>query len=350
MEVPDKTFKPSPSRIWHGANGFVARARQTGSVSLVAVRSFMGDLMAPRTTTEQVMASHARTFRFATRFLPAKYRDPTINLYAFFRTLDDLVDDSPIDHRSRAVVAGEIEAWDAWFRTGKRGGPPRPALARNIGLISSDHQIPSSIFLDFLEGMRADLNQITPETRDDVEHYSYQVASTVGITMAHVFGATNRNAIDSATRLGIAMQLTNILRDVGGDLDRGRVYLPASLLADHGLSRDDVHVLRECGNGPDERLRGAIREMIGWADEHYAAGIAGIRLLPDDVRMPILVSARLYQRILRQLERNGCDSLRNRAATTGWQKVSEAVRCAVEIERPGTDVYADVEESRADAV
>lgn len=349
METPGKTFWMSPTRALRGANGIVAGARQTGNISWTATRSFVDDFFAPRTDTEQVMATHARTFRFATRFLPTDYRDSTLRLYAFFRTLDDLVDDSPSDPGSRLKVTAEVDAWAEWFHSGRQSPAPRPLMGRDISLICSTYDIPSRTFLDFLDGMRADLHSETPATRADVEHYSYQVASTVGITMAHVFRATGSSAISAATRLGIAMQLTNILRDVGGDLARERVYLPLSLLEKHNLSVEDVRTNWIDGVGPDERLRGAIQEMICWADEHYAAGISGIRLLPEDVRMPILISARLYQRILRQLERNDCDSLRKRAATTGWQKLSETMRAAIDVERPDSGIHSEVKETRVDA-
>ncbi|MEX2425166.1 MAG: phytoene/squalene synthase family protein [Thermomicrobiaceae bacterium] len=291
-----------------------------------AAFSLMSDFAATSGSSERLMAEHARTFRFSTRFLPPRYRDATIDLYAFFRTLDDLVDENSTDPESVQYVRSELDGWDRWLKSGRLGTAPRPELGRNLSTICDASGIPNSLLLDFLDGVRSDLDPVSPESRQDVERYSYLVASTVGIAMAHVFCATSQQSVEAATRLGIAMQLTNILRDIGGDVAQGRNYLPLDLLASRGLSPDDVAASWRSGSGPSQQLRLVIQEMTSWADEHYAAGIAGVRLLPQDVRMPILVAARLYQQILREIERNDFDSINQRASTSGWQKTREAVR------------------------
>jgi 15-cis-phytoene synthase len=272
------------------------------------------------------MAKHARTFRFATRFLPTEYRQPTLDLYAFFRTLDDLVDESDTDEPTILAIHRELDDWQLWFERHLKGTPPRVDIGSRLREICNAYAIPETLFLDFLEGLRSDLHPVLPADRADVERYSYQVASTVGIAMAHVFGATSHTALDAATRLGIAMQLTNIVRDVGGDLERGRIYLPQNQLLLHGLNATEVITQWKKAEGPDERLISVITTMIEWADDHYDAGLAGVRMLPEDVRMPILIAGRLYQQILRQLESNNCDSLRTRVATSRWQKAREAYR------------------------
>lgn len=327
MTVSDSTDQLLPVRLWRGLSERIVRSREGAGMMLVAGRSFAADLATPASSHEKLMAEHARTFRFATRFLPGHYRDATIRLYAFFRSLDDLVDESPDDAGSKDSIRAELAEWEQWFGRNQAASPPRPDLGMALEPVISTYQIPSYLFLDFLEGLKADVDPVTPTNRADVEHYSYQVASTVGIAMAYVFGSTTPAAIEAARKLGIAMQLTNILRDVGGDAARSRVYLPVSLLSEHDLTADDVFAQWQGGNGPDRRLVRVLQVMSGWADECYAAGIDGIRLLPRDVQMPILVAARLYQQILQQLDANEYDSLRQRASTTYWKKLDEARRC-----------------------
>ncbi len=273
------------------------------------------------------MSRHAKTFRFATRFFPRRFREPTFHLYAFFRTLDDLVDEPGERDVPDGLVRDEIEHWRFWFETGMTSPAPRPEIALPVEQVFVEYRIPTRFALSFLDGLRSDLDSVERSTREDVELYSYQVASTVGLSMACVFGVSDQRTLQAAERLGIAMQLTNILRDIGGDLDRGRIYLPSDLMLKHELTGRSVRQMWRDGSGPDDRLRAVVREMIDWADDHYAAGMTGISGLPTDVQMPVMVAARLYQEILRELERSGCDSLRQRARTTPARKVLEVVRC-----------------------
>jgi 15-cis-phytoene synthase len=302
---------------------------------MVAFRSLISDLASPTSAASQIMSTHAKTFRFASRFLPVEYRDPTVRLYSFFRTLDDLVDESPDEDLVRACVRQEIDDWTVWFQQDCAGLAPRSEIGDHVAQIKRDFGIPASIFLDFLDGLRSDLTPVTPENVREVEHYSYKVASTVGLSMAHVFGATTPQAKDAATSLGIAMQLTNILRDVGGDLQRKRIYIPQTLLDEFQLDPQGLIQLWQAGNGPDDRFRGVVQSMIHRADEHYRAGIEGVRLLPADVQLPILVAARLYRQILRELEANDLDSLRKRVSTSRFQKLAETFRCISEVEPVG---------------
>jgi 15-cis-phytoene synthase len=336
MALQQGQYRSYPSAAWQTIAGMAGNTRTVAKLTLSTARAFTDDWTATPSDSDVLMSAHARTFRFATRFMPAAYRRSTMDLYAFFRTLDDLVDEHESDSFSIAPIERELDQWEEWFESGLTGEAPRAEIGAALRPLIERHDIPGSLFIDFLSGMRADLSPRTPRTRSEVEQYSYQVASTVGISMAHLFGATHPAAIASATRLGIAMQLTNILRDIGGDLERGRVYLPAELLHRHSIDEETLLQMWQRGEGPDERLRSVVREMIDWADEHYASGIRGIALLPRDVRFPILVAARLYQAILRQLEENELDSLRKRVFTTRWQKMSEAYRCSLILSRTQT--------------
>lgn len=342
MGTSTRSLRFNPAWARRSASNALSSTRQAITMMLLVARAFSGDLVSRPSDSERIMTSHARTFRFASRFLPSEYRVPTMDLYAFFRTLDDLVDESAPDEHTRDGIRVELSEWAVWFSSECTGTAPRRELGDAVGPICQRYRIPNSLFIDFLDGLRADLDPQTPACRADVERYSYQVASTVGIAMAHIFQTTDSPAIEAASRLGLAMQMTNILRDVGGDVDRGRVYLPADLLEAHHLTPADVVAMHQAGGGPDHRLCVVIRTMAGWANEHYAAGIAGVQLLPRDVQMPILISARLYQQILVELEQNRFDSLRMRASTNRWQKIREAYRSALQVDHIGEAGNADL--------
>lgn len=288
---------------------------------------FHGRVNGTDVAPEQIMATHARTsFNFAARFLPAEQRRCATDLYAFFRTLDDLVDESTAGV-SNAAVRAELDAWRTWLSGAHTRSAPREPLGANLARVIESCVIPVDVFHAMLDGLAADLGARELEDEAELRTYCYQVASTVGCAMAHVLGATSPSALAAAEQLGAAMQLTNILRDVGEDLDAGRVYLPKTTLAHYGLSRADLERMRQV-SGPDERFRALMCAEIGRAHAMYDAAQPGIWLLPHDCRLPILIASRLYRRLLRLIEANDYDSLRRRAATTRLQKAHEAAVCS----------------------
>ena len=209
--------------------------------------------IAESSTDEWLLATHGRTFHFASRFLAPKMRRDVITLYAFFRTLDDLVD-IPVEGRSIEDIRIELDAWKSWFSKGRSFSAPRESLGSRLATVLNEHCVPTTIFLDFLEGMTFDLEPQQIYNFSELYRYCYRVAGTVGLAMAHILGANSTQALDAAENLGIAMQLTNILRDIGGDLALGRIYLPREDLERFGCSSDHLAQLywnRRC----DERFR-----------------------------------------------------------------------------------------------
>lgn len=282
------------------------------------------------TVAEAILSRHGRTFAFAVRWLPPERRHSVAILYAFCRILDDLVDE-PMAGQDRATIQAELEAWRDWFGASPASRPggiwsiaPREPLGSEVASIVTNHRLPVQYFLDLLDGLTADLGPREIVDFAELHHYCYQVAGTVGLMMAHLLGATTAPALAAAEALGIAMQLTNILRDVGGDLAQDRVYLPQLELAQAGLSRAQLVALYRNGDGPDSCLRHVLREQIARAEGWYQRGLAGIDLLPVDCRLPVLIAGRLYRRILTEIEQNDYDVLRRRAATSLTDKVAEA--------------------------
>ncbi len=272
---------------------------------------------------EKLLATHGKTFHFAARFLPPQLRHSVILLYAFFRTLDDLVDE-PIAGRQVEGVRTELEAWKSWFISKYAFPAPREQLSNSLHCILSKHPVPTTIFLDFLNGLIADLEPQEIHNFSELYHYCYQVAGTVGLAMAHLLGVSSASALTAAKNLGIAMQLTNILRDVGEDLAANRVYLPQNELESFGCSRAHLFNLYETRQKPDEHFRSLMRFQVKRTHYYYKTGMHGIWLLPPDCRLPILIAGRLYRRILTVIERNQYDVLHSRAATSFVEKIYEA--------------------------
>jgi len=253
-----------------------------------------------RATTRQV----ARTFALACRLLPRDVRDDVYLLYLVFRTLDDLVDDDLAEAPARVAA---VEAWAA-------GEPAEltPEVEVLIDL-SSRHPLPRHALIDFCRGMREDLEGTVYETEEDVDRYCYRVAGTVGVVMASVLGTTG-DAAPAAAALGMAMQRTNILRDIDEDAVNGRVYIAREALDRYGSLEP----------GQREEL---LRDQIARADALYDEGIAGIpRLLRG--RRAISAAADMYRELLRRLEQEGYGARPGRAVVPRGRKLAIAARAA----------------------
>ena len=271
---------------------------------------------------EWILATHGRTFHFASRFLAPRVRRDVITLYAFFRTLDDLVD-IPVEGRSIEDVRIELDAWKSWFLGGRSFAAPREPLGSRLADVLAKHCVPTSIFLDFLDGMAFDLEPQQISSFRELYGYCYQVAGTVGLAITHILGVHSGQALTAAENLGIAMQLTNILRDIGGDLALSRIYLPQEDLERFDCTSEHLAQLyrkQHC----DDRFRALMRFQVARAHYYYVRGMSGIWLLPRECRFPILVASRLYRRILTKIEHRGYDVLNSRASTSFPEKVREA--------------------------
>ena len=278
--------------------------------------------VAKSNSDEWLLATYGRTFHFASRFLDPEIRDEVVTLYAFFRTLDDLVD-IPVEGRSMGDIRIELDTWKRWFTTGHTLPAPREPLGSRLAAVLDEHCVPTTIFHDFLEGMVFDLEPQQIRDFSELHSYCYRVAGTVGLAMSHILGASSAEALVAAENLGIAMQLTNILRDVGGDLAHGRIYLPREDLERFGCPPDhlaELYLRQSC----DDRFRALMRFEVARAHHYYVRGMSGIWLLPRDCRFPILVASRLYRRILTIIEHRDYDVLCSRASTSFPEKVREA--------------------------
>jgi phytoene synthase len=272
-----------------------------------------------------LLPQKARTFALASRFLPAHQQEPVVVLYAFCRLLDDLVDEPP-PSMDRASIAARLEQWRVWLLgSGDGTCPPEPTdLATAIRAVILDHAVPPVYLTQLLDGLKADLEPVQIRDFAALRQYSFLVAGTVGLAMSHLLGGRHPEALAAASDLGIAMQLTNILRDVGADIRGGRCYLPTDELAQLGYSPERLRALVERGR-PDDDFRAVMRFQIARARDYYTRGLAGVWLLPPEARPAILIAGRLYRAILNTIEANDYDVLRRRAVVSRLSKGYEAL-------------------------
>jgi phytoene synthase len=257
----------------------------------------------------RIVRMHARTFWLASRFLQPHKRRAAFALYAFCRIADDLVDDC--ESRDPAgVLRNYRQRLDDAL-----GGRPTGSVFRELLQAAQRFQVPTAVLYELLDGVARDCSPTCFATWDDLSHYCEGVASTVGEMCTYVFGvsgdeATFSRALRHARTLGVAMQLTNVLRDVGEDARCGRCYLPDSDLAQFGLNRADVLSSRL---GGDARWKSLMRFEIERARALYAQALPGIALLSPDAQRCATACAMGYAAILGAIEANDFDTFRVRA-------------------------------------
>ena len=271
---------------------------------------------------ERVVRSHARTFTLASYFLPPDKRRAAFALYAFCRVADDMVDaagECDTDDVARQLAAYERRL-DAAL-----AGRPADAIFRELAWVVASYRVPAAVLRELLAGVARDLRPTRYESWPELAVYCEGVASTVGEMCTHVFGVAGgagarERALRYARTLGIAMQLTNILRDVGEDAGRGRCYLPEEDLATFRLSRGEILA----GDGrlaQDPRWRALMAFEIKRARALYDAAIPGIALLAPDAQRCASACARGYAGILGAIEANAYDTVSARARLGRWARV-----------------------------
>lgn len=277
------------------------------------------------------MERHSRSFSFASWFAPADERRRIQGVYAFCRITDDLVDEA--QDASRASLDRVLGEWLALSHAAYRGRPTGIGLLDEVMGEMSAAGVPVRYVDELVEGMRMDLEDRRYRDLGALRVYTYRVASVVGLWLTELFGVRDAWVLGRAEALGHAMQLTNILRDVGEDLDRGRVYLPDDLLAVHGLDREELHAMRQGRSPIGPAYRGLMEELMAVADRDYELAFQAIPALPPFFQRPVAVAARVYQGIHREIRANGYDNLALRAHTGPLRKTRLAVRAFLELRR-----------------
>lgn len=258
----------------------------------------------------EVTRTHGRTFYFSSQLMPPHKRRAIHSAYAFCRIADDLVD--------RAAELGEDRARERLQAWEDEIDQPRQPVAIAYAATRETYRIPTSFTHELFSGIRMDLEPERYGSWDDLYVYCYRVAGTIGLITSPILGARTTTATAHAVELGVAMQLTNILRDIGEDAASGRLYLPLNELAAFGVDPESIMTGRPNGDFPS--LMGF---QIDRARDYYRRANAGIPALAPTGQFAALASSRMYSRILNQIEAQRYDVFSQRASISTRRKVRE---------------------------
>jgi phytoene synthase len=262
-------------------------------------------------------------FYYAFLTLPRPRREALYAVYAFCRIVDDIADvgvdgatDPATQHAALATWRGEVA------RCYEPGGSPRHPIARQLAAAVRAYKIPREALEAIIDGVAMDVDGAVFETADDLLPYCYRVASAVGLCCIEIFGYTQASARQYAVDLGTALQLTNILRDVGADARGGRVYLPRADMRACGISADDLKRGRH-----DDAFVGLMGQQAARAREYYRRAEAAFPRVDARSLVPARIMGAIYAALLDQVEASGFQVFGERITVPTRRKVAIAVRC-----------------------
>jgi phytoene synthase len=267
--------------------------------------------MTPEEYCQQKAAASGSSFYYSFLFLPPERRRAITALYAFCREVDDVADECG----DPQVAAGKLAWWRAEI-DGLYVGRPQHPVTRALQAVLPHFDLPQEKLLEIIDGMEMDLTQTRYPDFTALSLYCYRVASVVGLLAAEIFGYTDRRTQDYARDLGMAFQLTNIIRDVGEDARRGRVYLPTGELERFGVPVGDILNAR-----PSENFRRLMEFQIERAESYYAQALGQLPDADRKTQRPGLVMAAIYHTLLEEIKRNGCLVLDRRISLTPLRKL-----------------------------
>lgn len=272
-----------------------------------------------------VIAAKSRSFSLASRILPREAEARAVVLYAWCRRVDDAIDLVPQAERPAALSALEVELEAIYAGTLPPDAPP---LVRAFAKLVVDCRIPRRYPAELVAGMAMDTASAPYVTQDDLLLYCYRVAGVVGLMMSHVLGVSDERALEHAAHLGIAMQLTNICRDVAEDWALGRLYLPDVLLARHGAGDLRARLGGPLPAGARGPLAAAVAELLAVADRYYASGDRGLCALGLREALAVCAARNIYSAIGQRIAQQGHDILGGRAIVPTGQKLALVARAA----------------------
>ncbi|WP_300327474.1 presqualene diphosphate synthase HpnD [Accumulibacter sp.] len=267
--------------------------------------------MTPDEYCQQKAAQSGSSFYYSFLFLPPDRRRAITALYAFCREVDDVVDECP----DGQVAATKLAWWRRELANVYRGSPQHPVT---LALQSAQREfdLPEEQLQEIIDGMEMDLRQTRYLDFKTLALYCYRVAGVVGLLAAGIFGYQDRRTQKYAHDLGIAFQLTNIIRDVGEDARRGRIYLPIEDLQRFSVPAADILNARHSDN-----FRQLMEFQIERAESYYAQAIASLPESDRRAQRPGLVMAAIYRSLLDEIKRDGCLVLQQRTSLTPLRKL-----------------------------
>ena len=268
--------------------------------------------------SSQVTRKSRSNFFFAFLALPRRRRDALYAVYAFCRTVDDIADLGTDPTVQRAQLA----RWRADIARCYEGGPVEHPIARQLAEAVRDFRLPRAALDAIIDGCEMDLTQVTYETAQDLEPYCYRVASAVGLCCIEIFGYTDPRARQYAVSLGMALQLTNIIRDVGADARHGRVYVPQADLRRFGVTGDELRAGRHGDAFVALMAQQAERARTFYADARAAFPSVDARTL-----VPAEIMGRIYYALLEEIEARRFRVFDERVTLPARRKAAIALRC-----------------------
>jgi phytoene synthase len=260
---------------------------------------------------EKITAEHSKSFHFASGLLPEEKRSAVRALYAFCRTVDDIVDESIDETRE-----SQLDYWRGMIENGSFLDDDLVSAAWADTL--TRYHIPRHYALQLIDGVNRDLTQSRYQTFEELTTYCYGVASTVGLMSMYIIGFESNKAVPYAIKLGVALQMTNILRDVGEDFQNGRLYLPREELAFYGICEQDIADGRVTDN-----WRQFMKFQIERTRQIYEESWEGVKMLEREGQFAIGAASVFYQGILDEIEKNDYDVFTRRANLSAMGKISK---------------------------
>ena len=277
------------------------------------------ELRASYAECKRLNSLHGKTYYLATLLLPKGKRPFVHALYGFARYADEIVDDleSTLSESEKAEL---LSSWGEGVLADLRVGASKDAIGMALADTVKRFQIPIEHFEAFLKSMTMDLTVSEYQTFDDLMEYVYGSASVIGLQMVPILGPLSPDAYPLAEKLGTAFQLANFIRDVGEDLDRGRIYLPLDELSSHGVTWE---MLNERKTTP--HIRAALQEQIERVRRLQREADAGIHLLEPSSRPCIEAASELYCGIVDEVEKIDYQIFDKRATTSTWRRLAVAL-------------------------
>ena len=267
---------------------------------------------------KRLNAQHGKTYYLATLLLPPAKRPFVHALYGFARYADEIVDDLA-STLSDSEKAESLQNWGSSVLSDIKAGRSHDHIGAALVDTVKRFNIPISYFEAFLKSMQMDLTITQYQSYEDLMEYVYGSAAVIGLQMLPILGTLSDEAYVAAEKLGVAFQLANFIRDVGEDLDRGRIYLPLQELAKHGVTRQ---MLEERTLTPE--LKSALKEQIARVRRLQAEAASGIKLLAPESRACIEAASELYCGIVDEVEKIDYEIFKKRAKTSTWRRIKVA--------------------------
>ncbi len=267
--------------------------------------------MTPDQYCQDKTAKSGSSFYYSFLFLPPERRKAITALYAFCREVDDVVDEC----KDPAIARIKLAWWRNEINQTFKGVAQHPVTQSLLPAIQQ-FNLPEEHFQEIIDGMEMDLNQNRYPDFKTLQLYCYRVASVVGLLSAEIFGYQDRKTLKYAHDLGMAFQLTNIIRDVGEDARRNRIYLPLDEMAQYGVTEADIFNFKE-----NEHFSRLMSFQVERAQTYYDAAFSNLPESDRKSQLPGIIMAAIYRSLLNEIQNDGCKVLSSRTALTPLRKL-----------------------------